>query len=151
MHLQPHVIPGEVLLRAILYQSEVSRRVMDVLTSSLGEAGIELSDQHLRILVQLRGRGPSHLTSLANRLGVSRSTMTRLVDQLESKGLVRRVRSPRDGRALHLELEPVADAAVDTAVTVADAMADTVYEGVALDDVERLGEVFGRLDANLGA
>lgn len=144
-------IPGEVLLRTILYQGQISQRVIDVLTDALDEAGVEISGQQLRVLIMLRGRGALHLSSLAAQLGVTRSTMTRQVDNLVAKGLVRRVQAPHDGRALHLELEPVAYRAVDTAISVAGSMAGTVFEGFVLDDIERLRAVFGKLDDNLSS
>jgi DNA-binding MarR family transcriptional regulator len=49
-------------------------------------------------------RGARAMGELATELGVSVSTMTGIIDQLEAKALVARVDHPRDRRSLHVTL-----------------------------------------------
>jgi DNA-binding MarR family transcriptional regulator len=47
----------------------------------------------------ITGQGPSRLSSLAAAEGVTRPTMTRIIDALEQRGYVTRGPDPDDGRA----------------------------------------------------
>jgi DNA-binding MarR family transcriptional regulator len=47
----------------------------------------------------ITGQGPSRLTELAATEGVTRPTMTRIIDALEQRGYVTRKPDPDDGRA----------------------------------------------------
>jgi DNA-binding MarR family transcriptional regulator len=49
-------------------------------------------------------KGPRSMSELAGQLGVPLSTMTGVIDQLESKGLVERVDHPEDRRSLQVRL-----------------------------------------------
>jgi DNA-binding MarR family transcriptional regulator len=56
-----------------------------------------------RLLVSVSG-GPQRASELAASVGVSRPTLTSLVDGLEQAGLLRRVPVPTDRRGIRLEL-----------------------------------------------
>lgn len=56
-----------------------------------------------RLLVSVSGR-PQRASELAASVGVSRPTLTSLVDGLEQAGLLRRVPVPTDRRGIRLEL-----------------------------------------------
>ena len=47
----------------------------------------------------ITGQGPTRLTDLAEAEGVTRPTMTRIIDALEQRGYVMRKPDPDDGRA----------------------------------------------------
>ncbi|MFL5952838.1 MAG: MarR family winged helix-turn-helix transcriptional regulator [Gaiellaceae bacterium] len=55
-------------------------------------------------LVELGDYGPSRLSDLAVRMGVSAPTASRAVDALHELGLVDRIVDPHDRRALNIEL-----------------------------------------------
>ncbi|MFG3146328.1 MarR family winged helix-turn-helix transcriptional regulator [Streptomyces sp. NPDC048243] len=63
----------------------------------------DLSLIQVRLLGILRDRRPGML-ELARLLGLDKSSMTGLVSRAEKRGLVRRVPSPDDGRAVLVEL-----------------------------------------------
>lgn len=52
----------------------------------------------------LRAEGPMRLGGLGQRLGIAPSTLTRNLERLIERGLVRRVPDPEDGRAFQVEL-----------------------------------------------
>lgn len=54
-------------------------------------------------LMQAEGQ-QLRLSELADRVGLSRSGLTRMVDRLEKDGLLRRDRSPTDGRGINAHL-----------------------------------------------
>ncbi|MGH3168674.1 MAG: MarR family winged helix-turn-helix transcriptional regulator [Trebonia sp.] len=53
-------------------------------------------------LATLERSGPSRLTALATREGVTQPAMTQLVSRLEDSGLVRREPDPSDGRVVRV-------------------------------------------------
>jgi DNA-binding MarR family transcriptional regulator len=70
------------------------------LTRRLRRPGLgELTPSQLSALATISQRMPVRLCDLAAREGVSASTLSRLVDQLEERGMVRRVRDSRDARS----------------------------------------------------
>ena len=59
------------------------------------------------VLCQLdRRRGPVVMSRLSERLKVTSSNLTGVVDRLERKGLVQRFRSKEDRRVQHIEMTP---------------------------------------------
>jgi DNA-binding MarR family transcriptional regulator len=56
------------------------------------------------VLSTLVESGPLTQIELATRLAIDRTAMVYLIDELEEGGLVRRVRSPDDRRAFHINL-----------------------------------------------
>jgi DNA-binding MarR family transcriptional regulator len=65
------------------------------------DAGISRSEASL--LARLEG-GPERITMLAEHEGLAQPTITRLVEQVEKYGWVRRERAPEDGRVVLVSL-----------------------------------------------
>ncbi len=66
-------------------------------------ASSDLSVPQARLLGVLRDRQPS-MAQLARLLGLDKSSTTGLVDRAQSRGLVRRVEVPEDGRSFRVVL-----------------------------------------------
>lgn len=73
----------------------------------LGEFGLNASQY--RLLMLLNPTDGQRLTTLSSRLLLSKSTVTRAVDQLEQFGWVRRAADPTDRRAQRVLLTPAGD------------------------------------------
>lgn len=58
------------------------------------------------LLMQLKNEHGERLTTLSRRLLLSKSTITRIVDQLEHAKLVERINDPTDRRAQRVILTP---------------------------------------------
>ena len=74
-----------------------SRALVAVAARSLAAAEDEVTLPQYRVLVLLSNRGAQRALDLADQLGVTQSTVTRMCDRLERKGLINRER-PRDNR-----------------------------------------------------
>ena len=83
----------------------VARLVMDVSVRAAAELG-GLSPVQLRALTVLRAASGGNLATLADAMGVTVSTASRLVDRLVAAGWVRREPSPRTRREVSLALTP---------------------------------------------
>jgi len=74
-------------------------RLARVAEQSCQATGISLPQYRLLVSVS---RGPQRASELASRVGVSRPTLTSLVDGLEQAGLLRRIPVPSDRRGIQL-------------------------------------------------
>lgn len=77
------------------------RRFLNFSERAAREAG--LKPQHHQLLLALKGAPPGAETTvsyLAERLQLRHHTLVELIDRLQARRLVRRVRSPRDRRAV---------------------------------------------------
>src|SRR5205085_10779864 len=68
-------------------------------------AALELSAAQFIIIANLaKAEGPMSASDLCKGISSDAGAMTRMLDRLESKGLIRRSRSAVDRRLMHLEL-----------------------------------------------
>jgi DNA-binding MarR family transcriptional regulator len=70
-------------------------------------SGTQVSPSQFSALTVLERHGPLRLGDLVRREQIGKSTGTRLVANLEAKGLVQRVGDEADGRITHVELTPL--------------------------------------------
>ena len=83
--------------------------------------------------------------ALGGRFGVPVSTMTGLVDRMERKGLVRRVRGRRDRRAIELEATPAGALALKEHARGLEAVARGILEALPERDQESLITILRRV------
>jgi DNA-binding MarR family transcriptional regulator len=94
------------------------------------EAGVPLRMSHLHVFGNIRAAG-TRLTDLAAWAGMTKPSMTELVDELEGHGLVERRPDPADGRAKLVLLTPAGWDAIRTG--------RAIIAGIEADYAMRLG------------
>ena len=94
-----------------------SRVLVAVAARSLADVAEEVTLTQYRTLVVLASRGPQNLAGLAEAVGVTPATATRMCDRLVRKGLIRRRTERDDRRHLRVMLTEKGRTLVD-AVTV---------------------------------
>ena len=99
-------------------------------TEELFASKLEVSERELALLRTLVEEGPMITKALGGRFGVPVSTMTGLVDRMEKKGLVRRVRGRRDRRAIELEATPAGALALKEHARGLEAVARGILEAL---------------------
>lgn len=77
-----------------------------------------VSIETLHVLVTLRANGPMNMSAIARSRGVSLPNATCIVDRMEERGLVERVRSARDRRVVTVRLAPAGERLVAAAERV---------------------------------
>lgn len=102
------------------------RLVLDFLAAAQGVEGVllrrlaatGLSEHQFAVLVALFALDPAASTpaDLAHHAGTTRSAMTALLDNLETRGLLSRRRDTRDRRLVYVQLTPAGQTAADSAV-----------------------------------
>jgi DNA-binding MarR family transcriptional regulator len=91
----------EELVDAVL---SASRVLVAVAARSLAEVGEEVTLTQYRSLVVLASRGPQAVAALADAVGVTSPTASRMCDRLVRKGLVTRRAERRDRRQMRISL-----------------------------------------------
>ncbi len=64
----------------------------------------DLTLQHYSLLLLPIHQGPMRMNEIANKLGVTNPAVTNLVDQMEKKGLIKRMPCEEDRRATLIEI-----------------------------------------------
>jgi DNA-binding MarR family transcriptional regulator len=93
-----------------------SRALVAVAARSLADLGEDVTLAQYRSLIVLRTRGPQRPAELAERLQVTPSTASRMVERLVRKRLVRRVRSAQDRRTVTVHLTEAGHRLVDEVI-----------------------------------
>jgi DNA-binding MarR family transcriptional regulator len=82
------------------------------LTREATAHGDSITPSRLAALSVLDRCGPLRVGALAEKVGISAPTTSKLVDCLAERGLVVRTTDPDDHRAVHISLSPSGDAAL---------------------------------------
>lgn len=90
-------------VEAIIY---ASRALVALAVSSLAELDDRMSLTHFRALLVLTDVGTMNAAELANQLGTSASSVTRLCDRLVADRLMRRTENPDNRREVLLTATP---------------------------------------------
>ena len=127
------------------------RQIVGLLSSAVDErmAAHGLTDAQWKPLFMLR-QGQCHTAAELARLACSDAgAVTRLIDRVEAKGLVRRIRSNTDRRVVKLELT---ETGAEVADVVPHVLADILNEslaGFATEDVAQLKSLLQRMLENV--
>jgi DNA-binding MarR family transcriptional regulator len=107
-----------------------------------------LSPRAWGVLSTLTESGPLTQIDLATRMAIDRTAMVYLLDDLEQRALVERVRSPQDRRAFLIHLTPAGRAAQRRAAAALDGAADTLLTPLDTADRRHLIDLLARIAAH---
>ena len=133
-------IPGLVARLRMAWLEELELRL----------APLDLKAQDYLVLVTL-ATGNDTASSICSVLSHDPGAMTRKIDALEKRGLVRRVRSEEDRRAIKLELTHEGKKLYPKALAAAVATANEFLEGFSKSDVKALEGLLNRILENAEA
>ena len=85
------------------------------------------------------------MTTLAQRIGVDNSTLTRLIDVLLRKQLVEKSKNPLDGRSFILSLTTNGEKLQSKVETEIDKFGSNLYSSIPIEDQEEVKEVLSSL------
>jgi DNA-binding MarR family transcriptional regulator len=126
---------------------QVSRELRTFADRNLDPLGLTMQQAELLIATFLHGeKGSRHLTSLVL---TDEAGMSRLVDRLEAKGLVRRRPSARDRRSRALELTPAGRVAVSRMRRRRAVVDRRLREGITDDEIAATRAVLLRVLDNI--
>ncbi|WP_161866283.1 MULTISPECIES: MarR family transcriptional regulator [Pseudomonas] len=122
------------------WRSELDRRLV----------GLGLSQARWLVLLHLaRFTEMPTQRELAQSVGVEGPTLARLLDSLESQGLVTRVAVPEDRRAKKIALQPKAQPLIEKIEAISTQLRQEVFAGIDEEDLRRCQQVHARVLGNL--
>jgi len=127
--------------------NRAGRRVADAFTRELGAFGVTLP--MWRVMASLRSAGPQRLGDLSELTAIEASTLSRLLGQMQEKGLVRRARSRGDARAITVSLTRRAAALTDRIVPLALRYEQVALAGMSDAEVAILKRLLAQMHENL--
>jgi DNA-binding MarR family transcriptional regulator len=104
-----------------------------------------LSPRAWGVLSTLVESGPLTQIDLAKALSIDRTAMVYLLDELEDRGLVERVRNPNDRRSFLIHLTPQGRKTQRKAAAELAGQADTLLEPLDADERRQLVELLGKV------
>jgi DNA-binding MarR family transcriptional regulator len=126
--------------------SQVKMELMEALDREL--APLDITSAQYVILVTL-AEGPTDSASgLCKGVSYDPGAMTRMIDRLERKGLVRRIRCPDDRRKINLELTPEGKAVYPRLIESAVAVLNRYLRGFSRDEITQFETFLKRMLAN---
>ncbi len=111
-------------------------RMMYYQTRRLKSEGLTYSS--LFLLVHLYKKGPLNLSSLAMATGVTRPTMTAIVEQLVKKRLVERIPDRQDRRKTYISLTRRARTKIEELLTIRSGFRSQIFGVLTIEQLETL-------------
>jgi DNA-binding MarR family transcriptional regulator len=111
-------------------------------------APLDLTVQQAALLLHA-SREPSSPSRLRAQLGTDTAGMTRLLDRLEGKGLLRRAPHPRDRRSIIIELTEQGRAVAPRLPAIFGRVSNRVFAGFSADEVAQVSGFLQRMRDNL--
>jgi len=111
--------------------------------------GLGTSLQDWRVLAALRERDGRRMGDLSVTTSIEVSTLTRLVDNVEQKGLVARRRDAEDSRAVLVHVTPAGRRLTRRILPIAERYETVALKGFGAAEAESLRAALRRLYANM--
>ena len=110
---------------------------------------LKASLQEWRVLAALRERDGRRMGDLSQTISIEVSTLTRLVDAMERKGLVGRRRDPGDARAVAVFVRPAGRRLTQRILPIAERYERVALKGFTAREAGILRQALRRLYANI--
>jgi DNA-binding MarR family transcriptional regulator len=111
--------------------------------------GEDVSFTHWRVLMCLRDGLANTSADVSRELAHDKGSMTRIIDQLEERGLLKRERDKKDRRIVFLRLTPAGRASVNRLVPKLVDYYNILLSDFSAEDVKRFTELLSRFRAAL--
>jgi DNA-binding MarR family transcriptional regulator len=111
-------------------------------------APLELSAAQFAVIASLAGEERKSASDLCKGISYDAGAMTRMLDRLEGKGLIRRNRSPEDRRLVHLELTDEGRAAYPRMRELSLGVANRFLRGFSKAEARQLESLLARMLGN---
>jgi DNA-binding MarR family transcriptional regulator len=118
-----------------------SRALVAVAAQSLSDVAEEVTLTQYRTLVVLASKGPQRLSDLADAVGVTSATATRMCDRLVRKKLIHRRTQREDRRNVRITLSAKGQALVEGVTRNRRARIKQIIETISVHDQEMLVKI----------
>ncbi|MBV2234667.1 MAG: MarR family transcriptional regulator [Sterolibacterium sp.] len=118
---------------------EIDRRMVE----------LGLTDAQWKPLLLLQQGACTTAADISRMVGLDTGAVTRLLDRVEGKGLIRRVRSAADRRVINLELTDEGRRVANEVPAIITGLANHFLEGFAVEEYEQFKDYLNRALENL--
>jgi DNA-binding MarR family transcriptional regulator len=139
----PSVQPKFGIIRLI---TRVRVEMIDALDRELSK--FDISTAQLIVLASVANQEADSAARLCKSMSYDPGAMTRMIDRLEQKGLVRRTPHPEDRRATNLEITAAGRALYPQLLAAKEKVQAQFLRGFGKDDVRLLESLLNRLMEN---
>jgi len=108
-----------------------------------------VSGAQLWVLAELHNQPGIRVTELASALAVHQSTASNLIERLEERGLLQRLRSPSDRRIVQLTLTKAGFAAITRAPTPLEGVLPDALKSLTANELKNLHALLVRLTKHM--
>jgi len=126
--------------------NRVRSELIDALDLEL--AKFDISTPQLLVLASVANREAASASTLCKNISYDPGAMTRMIDRLEQKGLVRRSPNPEDRRATHVDLTSAGKALFPQLLAAKERVQERFLRGFNKDDVRTLERLLNRMLEN---
>jgi len=126
--------------------NRVRVELMDALDRELAE--FDISAAQLLVLSSVATMEADCASGLCRNISYDPGAMTRMIDRLQQKGLVRRVPRAEDRRAMNLELTPAGKALYPHLMAAKEKVHAQFLRGFGADDIKLLEKFLNRMLEN---
>jgi DNA-binding MarR family transcriptional regulator len=126
--------------------NRVRVEMIDALDREL--AKFDISAPQLIVLAYVANKEADSAASLCKSISYDPGAMTRMIDRLQEKGLIRRVPNPQDRRATNLELTAAGRALYPQLLAAKENVQTQFLRGFSKDEVRLLERLLSRLLEN---
>jgi DNA-binding MarR family transcriptional regulator len=138
----------ELMLGGGSLLNQVGRNLTTMVERHLAPLGLTAQQAALLLHASRDSRTPSQLKQ---QLGTDTAGMTRLLDRLADKGLLRRVQHPGDRRSIIIELTADGQALVPRLPPIFGRANKQLFHGFTTDEITLMTGMLTRMSANLAA
>ena len=139
----PDQAPAPVKRGIIRLINRVRVELIDAMDRELER--FDISAPQLIVLASVANREADSASSLCRNISYDPGAMTRMIDRLEQKGLIRRVPHPEDRRATNLELTTAGKALFPQLLAAKETVQKQFLHGFSADDVATLESLLNRM------
>jgi DNA-binding MarR family transcriptional regulator len=104
-----------------------------------------VDERGLRVLAILRAEGPMSQTALVSLAAIDRTTLVRVIDDLEEHGYAVRQRNPRDRRSFTIVLTPEGERCSEAALAIGNEINDDVFSPLSESERELCSDMLRRM------
>ena len=111
-------------------------------------APFEITAPQLIVLASVANREADSAAALCKSISYDPGAMTRMIDRLEQKGLVRRIPNPDDRRAMNVELTAAGKALYPQLLAVKESVQAHLLRTFSAEEIHQLESLLKRMIAN---
>lgn len=130
------------------YISRIKIKSYIFIENEAKKRGIALSYSHMRIIIILHFNKKLSMKELTEKLGRDKSTVTALVNKLETEGYLKKTVCCKDKRITYLQLKEKSQEIVDTLFEVSEIFNEKVKNTIGEKDTEILYKISQKLLEN---